>query len=101
MFYLPVILGGVFLLIMLYSKGKRPPLVTVIMIAVIMIADIKLIILVVQLMFPNGEGHAGNAYFLPPLVYALNYLLVTVRAMRKEISSQLECTAQVEPSPAS
>ena len=90
LFYLPVIIGGVFLLIMLHSKSKRPPLMTVIMIAVIMIADIKLILLVVQLMFPNGEGNTGNAYFLPPLVYALNFLLVTVRAMRKEISSQLE-----------
>ena len=90
MFYLPVILGGVFLLIMLHSKSKRPPLMTVIMIAVIMIADIKLFLLVVQLMLPDGEGDAGSAYFLPPLVYAINYLLVTVRAMRKEISSQLE-----------
>ena len=90
MFYLPVIVGGVFLLIMLYSKGKRPPLVTVVMITVIMIADIKLFLLVVQLMLPDGEGDAGSAYFLPPLVYALNYLLVTVRAMRKEIFSQLE-----------
>lgn len=90
MFYLPVIVGGVFLLIMLHSKGKRPPLMTVIMIAVIMIADIKLFLLVVQLMFPDGEGDAGSAYFLPPLVYAINYLLVTVRAMRREISSQLE-----------
>ena len=90
MFYLPVILGGVFLLIMLYSKGKRPPLVTVIMITVVMIADIKLILLTVQLMFPNGEDNVSRAYFLPPLVYALNFLFVTVRAMRKEISSQLE-----------
>ena len=90
MFYLPVLVGGVFLLIMLHSKSKRPPLMTVIMIAVIMIADIKLFLLVVQLMLPDGEGDAGSAYFLPPLVYAINYLLVTVRAMRKEISSQLE-----------
>ena len=90
MFYLPVLVGGVFLLIMLYSKGKRPPLVTVIMITVVMIADIKLILLTVQLMFPNGEDNVSRAYFLPPLVYALNFLFVTVRAMRKEISSQLE-----------
>ncbi|MBR1663155.1 MAG: hypothetical protein IJ696_02385 [Ruminococcus sp.] len=87
MFYLPVIVGGVFLLMMLYGKKKRPPLITVIMITVIMIANFDLFMLVVQLSYPK---HTHAAYYIPPLVYALNYLLVTVRAMRKEISSQLE-----------
>ncbi|HAL63765.1 MAG TPA: hypothetical protein DCO93_04910 [Clostridiales bacterium] len=87
MFYLPVIVGGVFLLMMLYGKKKRPPLITVIMITVIMIANFDLFMLVVQLLYPKNTH---TVYFLPPLVYALNYLLVTVRAMRKEISSQLE-----------
>ena len=87
MFYLPVIVGGVFLLMMLYGKKKRPPLITVIMITVIMIANFDLFMLVVQLSYPKNTH---TVYFLPPLVYALNFLLVTVRAMRKEISSQLE-----------
>ncbi len=90
LFYLPVLIGAIFLLIMLYSEKRRPPLVTVFMIAVVMIAVADLFLLVIQLIYNDNDKSVTLAYCIPPLVYAVNYLLVTVRAMRREISAQLE-----------
>jgi len=84
-FTLPLLLSAVSAVILLRVRKRKPPLVSAVLIALTYIGNIQLPILSVQLFKPHKL-----LYFIPPAVYALNFLLVTVRAIRAEIADQLQ-----------
>lgn len=93
-FWLFTLLAAVFLMMMRFGKKRRPPLLSVIMIAVVIIGNVYLLILPIQLAYPKNDTYDDLfGLWLPALVYALNFLLVTVRAMKREVSRQLEYLA--------
>lgn len=86
------ILAIVSVLVLSAHDKRKPPVITSLLIGFVYIGNILLILLCIQL--------AKNGFLaVPPAVYAFNFLLVTINAVKKETGRQLEYLKHNECSP--
>lgn len=86
-FEIPFLLAAIALIILIVNRLRKPPLKSAVLISLTLIGNVQLILLTVQLI------RSYNYVFLPIAVYAYNFIVITVRVMREEISDQLEYLA--------